>query len=323
MSPSESCLARSAAYDLLARFFRSGLTQQLFDEIDLLPGLRDSLPDTIDPDALAADHYALVGLDVFPYASAYLEADGRPGGPTTDFVSRLALSLGETDGSSESSDHISSECDVLSRLCMIKAEMISGGADLQRVVWLEHDLLDHVFQWLPVFKHALAEGRGSLHRDMAEWMLDIAVDHKRSLASAADEDVSFRLPELPDLLSAEKTGLRDLAEYLCRPALAGMVVTRTRVEKIARSLGLPRGFGDRSLMLGNLFGAAGNYGVVAELITEIKTVAIDWQRYFDSLESAEQDVLAAAALAWNERVEVTLSLLDHIDQRVSDIAEST
>ncbi|NNE45876.1 MAG: molecular chaperone TorD family protein [Rhodothermales bacterium] len=323
MSPSESCLARSAAYDLLARFFRSGLTQQLFDEIDLLPGLRDALPETIDPDALAADHFALLGLDVFPYASAYLEADGRPGGTTTDFVSRMALSLGETGVSSESSDHISAECDVLSRLCMIKAEMIAGCADLPRVVRLEHDLLDHLFQWLPVFKHALEEGGGSLHRDMAEWMLDIAVDHKRSLASAADEDARFQLPELPDLLSAEKTGLRDLAEYLCRPALAGMVVTRTRVEQIARDLGLPRGFGDRSLMLGNLFGAAGNYGVVAELITEIKAVAIDWQRYFESLESSEQNVLAESALAWSERVGVTLSLLDHIDQRVSDIAEST
>ncbi len=308
---------------MLARFFRSGLTRELFAEIDVLPGLKDSLPKTIDPDALAADHYALLGLDVFPYASAYLEADGRPGGTTTDFVSRLAISLGETVGSSESPDHISSECDVLSRLCMIKAGVAPGVVDLQRVVRLEHDLLDHVFQWLPVFKHALAESGGSLHRDMAEWMLDIAVDHKRSLASAADKDAGFRLPELPDLLSTEKTGLRDLAEYLCRPALAGMVVTRTRVEKIARALGLPRGFGDRSLMLGNLFGAAGNYGVVTELITEIKAVALGWKGYFESVESAEQDVLAETALAWNERVEVTLSLLDHIDQRVSDIAEST
>jgi hypothetical protein len=323
MSPSEAYLARSAAYDLLARFFRSGLTRELFAEIDVLPGLKDSLPDTIDPDALAADHFALLGLDVFPFASAYLEADGRPGGSTSDFVSRLAISLGETGASSESPDHISSECDVLSRLCLVKAEMVPGGGDPQRVLRHEHDLLDHLFQWLPVFKHALSEGGGSLHCNMAEWMLDIAVDHKRSLAAAADEDVGFRLPELPDLLSTEKTGLRDLAEYLCRPALAGMVVTRTRVEKIARALGLPRGFGDRSLMLGNLFGAAGNYGVVTELITEIKTVARGWKGYFESLESAEQDVLAEAALAWNERVGVTLSLLDHIDQRVSDIAESS
>ncbi|MEZ4555598.1 MAG: hypothetical protein R2854_03955 [Caldilineaceae bacterium] len=45
-----------------------------------LPALEAALPTPYSPDSAAADHYALLGLTVFPCASAFLDEAGQVGG---------------------------------------------------------------------------------------------------------------------------------------------------------------------------------------------------------------------------------------------------
>ena len=319
MTPSEVLVARAAAYELLSRFFREGLTPDLLEDMRGLPGIDDVLPSSVDEDVQAADHYSLLGLAVFPYASAYLEEDGRLGGATTDYIARLTLQAGRDLSGSDSHDHISSELDVLADLC--RREAVAG----QRLGRPESDellkdLLDHLFQWLPAFCFALTGEENELYSRMARWVLDVAADHRHSLPTNGPVSRPRILPESPAILEDDSTGLRQLAEYLSRPALCGMVLTRSRIEQLARDLGVPRGFGDRALMLGNLLGAAGTYEMTTRLLARLRTLADGWKAHFEVLEEEEwPPALRVAATAWRQKVDLTISMIDEIDRRLNRV----
>ncbi len=314
LTPAEAFAARAAAYDLLARFFRQGLTADLANELRQLPGVGDAVPDNVDPDGQAAEHYRVFGLDVFPYASAYLEADGRMGGETSDFMARILVAAGNDVAGPEAPDHISTELNVLSQMCRAYAEPNETG------VVLHGDLLAHLLSWLPAFRTSVHRCENDLYGRLADLTIDVACDHWRSLPAGARNIGGLALPPPPNLLSDERTSLRDLAEHLSRPALSGIVLNRNDIMTAARSLGLPRGFGDRSLMLGNLLGAAGTYDTVDRLIEILEELSHAWKDYFDDLRASDVEPVANAALLWGDRVRTTLELLSEI-RRLTSAAE--
>jgi len=317
-APGEGFAARSIAYNLLARFFREGPTQGLLSELSGLPGVGLSVADSTDPDSVAATHFRVLGLDVLPLASAYLEADGRPGGSTSAFVSRIFLRSGADLPVDEASDHISNELELLSRLCRIAASCSAEADAAGDLVILQRDLLDHLFWWLPVFHHALAGAGHEAYAEMSGWALAIALDHRRTLGAGAADRGLHGLPDSPDLLAIESTGLRDIAEYLVRPALSGVVITRRIIESMARELGVPRGFGDRATMLANVFYAASTYDVAIDLCQWLRTFAGDWRSHYVALADAgSPSSLRAAAAAWLRKLERTLEMLDEVERRAS------
>jgi TorA maturation chaperone TorD len=318
MTPEETLVARAAAYELLARIFRGGLTPELLALMQGLPGIADVLPESVDVEAQAADHYRLFGLEVFPFASAYLEADGRLGGATTDMVARLMLEAGLEALGSESPDHISSELDALAHLCRIQAASAPGSAAAGQAVELQRRLLVHLVWWLPVFCHAVELEGNTMYGGAAAWIMDLVVDHHQVMPTEEIGDTDWTLPDSPNILQDESTGLRRLADFLSHPALSGIVLSRSRIESMARDLGVPRGFGDRALMLGNLMSAAGTYDRTHHLIDRLAAFAEEWRAYFAALEGPNRPMqIVAAAGVWRGRAEHTLAMLSEMSRALS------
>jgi hypothetical protein len=92
-------------------------------------------------------------------------------------------------------------------------------------------------------------------------------------AAVADALEGLRLPSgpTPDVvppppLDAEKTDLRAIADHLCRPARCGLFLSAAVIERIGRRTGVPRGFGDRRRILGELLRTAGRYEQLPEVL---------------------------------------------------------
>ncbi|HFQ92410.1 MAG TPA: hypothetical protein ENK32_00240, partial [Anaerolineae bacterium] len=88
MKPTEIAQARSRSYQLLSRLFLQGVTPEILSMVQAAPELAAALPDPVDFDELAAVHYQLFGMNVFPYESIFLDDSGLLGGRVTDGVIR-------------------------------------------------------------------------------------------------------------------------------------------------------------------------------------------------------------------------------------------
>ncbi len=315
--PTDAGVGRAAAYELLSRFFRLGLTVDLLEQLRGLPGIGDLLPASVDADRQAADHYGLLGMEVFPLASAYLEEDGRSGGATSDYVTRLAVRAGDGLVSAEPADHVSRELDILARLCRIHAGSPESPDLRVEAVSGQRQLLDHLFWWFPAFVFGLSGQGNALYTHMADWTMALVVDHFHALPFE-DEPEYAPLPVQPGILDDGSTGLRQIAEYLSRPAVCGIVLTRRDIQELARDLRVPRGFGDRALMLTNLMGAAGTYDRTEDLVGRLRAIVADWTSYFGRLEDPDGPrPLLRAAGAWRDRAEKTGRMLQEMLRRLA------
>lgn len=118
---------------------------------------------------------------------------------------------------------------------------------------------------------------------------------------------SSRAPE-GDEAGPEGPSLREIAQTLTTPALAGMVLTKGRLGELSRELDLPIGFGDRVQMLMGLFRAAGDLERVPALIRALRGEAERWgRRYLGWAE--EYPASEAIWNDWRERLSRTRGLL--------------
>ena len=98
-------------------------------------------------------------------------------------------------------------------------------------------------------------------------------------------------PPPPDPVASE-TGVQDLADHLCRPIRCGLFLSSPVIERLARSLDLPRGFGDRRRILTELLRAAGRYDHLDAV--------------FDTLgATADRHHAALADTSWGSRLSAT------------------
>jgi hypothetical protein len=104
-----------------------------------------------------------------------------------------------------------------------------------------------------------AAGNGRLHH-RRHLLLELLGDQYAHLTQTLiAPPVNFTLPEPQNLLDDEKTGLKDIAELLSKPALSGVYLTHQQIKALALSLELPKGFGSRQQTLVNLLRTAVQY----------------------------------------------------------------
>ena len=77
-------LARQRAYALLGALLVEGLDAEGLSRVRALPGLGDALPpestsEAAELDALAAEHQALFGHEVFPFSGVFMGPSGLVG----------------------------------------------------------------------------------------------------------------------------------------------------------------------------------------------------------------------------------------------------
>ncbi len=312
----ETAQARAHAYTLFQRLFLEGLTGELLPYCRELPALAQALEllgEAFDPDQAAADHFQLLGYNVFPYESAFLAPDASLGGAVSAgvFAFYQELGLSRIDRP-ESPDHISLELGCLAFLASAEAEARQDGQPSQarRMQALQRRFLDeHLLGWLPGLALAIRGQGQTFYTALVELTMDLAVAHRRDL-----EDISgapgwgFRLPPPPSLLEDDRTGLKEIARYLLTTAWSGLYLSREQIARLARRRQLPRGFGDRRVMLSDLLQVAADYERLPEVLDDLAEQVSVWQVAYRA-HLADGPPLAGYARHWLGRLEATAGLL--------------
>ncbi len=320
LSAFQLALARSRAYRLFGRLFLDGLTEDLLPYVQAIPELAVELPELFDGDQAAADYQHLFGFNVFPYASIFLDPAGLLGGDITEAVFRSYRQAGfQFQESSESADHLGHELDLLAFLCGAEADawqdalpaMIRPMADLQR------DFIDgHLLPWLPPLALALRQQGQPFYVALARLTLDLVTEHRATLSPGPAAD--FELPEPPDLLLDDQTGLKQIVDYLLAPVYSGLYLGRDDIGRLAKRRALPRGFGNRQQMLLNLLRSAAHYDGLEDILAALRASAAAWVAAY--AEMALEPALGPFAGVWQKRAAKTATMLEAMGDDLDRLA---
>ena len=317
MQPSRTSLARSRAYALFSRLYREGVTTALLPAVQAVSALADTLPEPFEAEQAAADYYDLFHLNVFPYASLFLDDAGQLGGPVSDAAQRLFRQTGYTaDTSRESADHIGHALGLLAFLTGAEADAWedSRADEAARMHRLQRRFFDMaLLWWLPAFVHAVRRHNHPFYALLGDLTLDLVLDHRAALGPPEEAAAPMLpVPDPPALLDDAQTGLKDIAAYLTTPAWCGFYLSRADLARLGRAEHLPRGFGARAQMLTNLLRAAADFDRLDLLLTQLQDCVTTWQSFYTTLYERDVPCLDAVAQTWLERLEMTKRMIDQM-----------
>jgi len=329
--------ARSYAYRLFSRLFLNGLTADLYPYVQAVPELKAALPGAgsdivganpvssapsdagptapLHADQEAAAHYYLLGYNVFPFQSIFLDPQSLLGGPVTDSVLAFYRRVGfGVTFSAESADHAGVELALLAFLCGAEADAWRDGLvqeALRMQHWQRRFLDEHLLRWLLPLVFAIHQQQQPFYSALAELTLELALDHRSALGGSAEQDVVGFLPPVPDLLNNEQAGLREIVDYLLTPVFSGLFLSRDDVTRLARRQRLPRGFGTRGQMLTNLLRTAADYESLDRVLTDLQALLEHWRASYAAYLDLAPPVSTIAS-HWLERLAVTQGLLERL-----------
>ena len=271
--------ARPAAYRLLSALMSRGPQSDLLEAARLSPTIAGALERYPELDAAAADHELAFSLGALPYEGAFLDPDGQvaasAGYELRRTLERLNLSV---DPLGIEAEHLASELDALGVLSQreLQAQLLSdcGGAAGARAA-LRTFLDRHLLRWLPIFGLAVRRLGLAYPGAVVEQIEALVYEHRAELGEPASADLELALPGPEQLLDDPQTSLSDIAAALVRPAVAGTMLTRADIAQLGRSAGLPRGFGERRVMLHNLLESASSYGALAEVTAALSGLLLE------------------------------------------------
>ena len=252
---SERNISRKRAYLLLGDLYLHGVLAEHLDIIQGIPALAEHAEPAND-ESWAAEHQRLLGFNVPPYASVFLEESGYLGGEVSSGVGRSFREGGfSVAGMGVTPDHLGDELTFLAFLCdkNIRYEQDGETEGQKRVeMHLAHFLWDHLLQWLPMFSETMQRQRNAFYQAMASLTLELIVDHAGSLPTP-----ETTRKEIEDTAPIE--GLRSLARFLTRPVACGFYLSREQIADIGRRIDVPTGFIEREQMMLNVLEASQRY----------------------------------------------------------------
>lgn len=318
ISIGEETRARSRVYRLFSHLYGRGLTGDVWPVVRAIPDLASLMPEPFDEDEAAADHYALFSLEVFAYASVFLDAEGRLGGSTTDAVQQHYIQAGFMPAlDRESADHLGRELALLAFLSEAEIDALEDGnlheaGRMRRQMQAFMD--DHLLWWLPAFVQAVQQQAYPFYTALGRLTLDVVRDHRAALGEGAGFSGKPVVAEPPDLLEDEGTGLKDIAAYLTIPAWSGLFLSRSDITRLGRSERLPRGFGSRVQTLTNLLRAAVEFDRMDALLHALDAHVARGERFYQEVSGHGQSSTATVAQMWLERLVTTRAVIERMQQ---------
>lgn len=225
-----SVLARqAAALDLLGTTLLRGPTPALRSN----PVLGPLVP--ADPDQAAAEHHRLFSWEVLPYGAVFTTPEMLLGGaearPTVQ------------EGASEDPDHLGQHLRWLAFLVLAEMEAqedrnVEARLRVQSQMRAE---LAGLALWVPPLLRSVELAESPLYAEILGITSELLAEFGGLLGAKA----ASLPPGTANPLREPKTGLRDLALWLCTPLYSGIWLSRGRLARLSRELGVPAGFGRR------------------------------------------------------------------------------
>jgi len=312
----DRAIQRQGAYFFLAKTFAEGLSATVLAMAKELPVLEVVLPGEYDQDQAGAEHQDLFGFNVLPYAGVYLTHDGKLGGQIHQDLNSWYNAF-EFMPSNESGvpDHIATQLEFLAFLSGldVKSHKASPTEIANATIQYQQGefLGNQVVTWIFPFLMALKGQNNPFYREIAELTEALVISH--CIDVGLHRETAFSLPAIHDILSEKKTGLKDIAAFLCRPAHSGIYLSRTDIKRIAGSLEIPTGFGDRVQTLSNTLRSAVTFDTLPSLINQLRDRVLFFKRGYEGLHESTSEGLNQVAQQWILRAGGTLNVLDDLD----------
>jgi len=273
-------------------------------------------PDGAGLGELATAYADLFLLNVYPYASVFLDPNGEMNGARAQEMRDVYEQYDYAPGALRevgAADHIG----------LMLGLLAHEGRDA-------HSILPYLLDWAPVlclaverepaahsFYRALAsETRRVLFAEMGSPDLEPRVRTLRLSGQAsghfAESELELELESDPSALraglefSGEEISLRSIVHRLLCPARSGVFLSRARLGAWARDLGVPLPFGGRFDVGVSLFEAAGVVDSTARLVDWLMAEAEEWDAAFTAWSEAGW---GDYAIAWQARITRTARLL--------------
>jgi TorA maturation chaperone TorD len=205
------------------------LTEEPRSETARLAGLLG-----LDGPPTPAEYARLFGLQLYPYASVYLGAEGMLGGEARDRIAGFWRALGLTPPAEP--DHL--------------ATLLAGYANLAESPPARAAFLwEHLLSWLPAYLDKLRGLAGPAYAGWADRLREVLAADARVLP--APPRLPLHLREAP-ALPGENDGRDTWVAALLAPVRCGMILTRTDLGRAAADLGLGLRAGERRFALAAL-----------------------------------------------------------------------
>jgi TorA maturation chaperone TorD len=314
-------VARRRAYQLLGGLLLEGAAKEGLDASRLaavqgLPGLGEGLPATADLDALAADHYALFGHELFPFAGAFLGEDGLVGiGVAASVVRAAHAVVGVVCEDDPSPDHLGQGLRLMALLVEVELEARAHGdeQDAHTLVRWQRRVLDQaILPWMPPLYAALAGQPASLWTRAVELAVGVLARHRSELGGLR---LAMDLPgdaagSIDAVLDDPRAGLAAVAQALVTPVRSGVYLARRDLAALARRSDLPQGFGSRQDVLERLLRVAAEYRVLPRVLDELR-------RLLEARDDAYAGLAAEPGLAphvpgWRWRLAGSVRLVERL-----------
>lgn len=247
-------------------------------------------------------------LQLYPYASVYLGAEGMMGGEARDLVAGFWRALGLKPPA---------EPDHLSVMLALYAELAEGeekAQDEEMRQRLSHAraafLWEHLLSWLPVYLQKLCDIAPPFYRKWGETLRAALFEEVEAAGEAAQ--LSLHLRHAHGLLDPREYGLEEFLQSLLTPARSGIILTRADLFRAGQTLGLGLRLGERRFILRSLFNQSPQ-AVLEWLLGE----ANDWKRHH----GRNSKLPGAVAAAWLKRTEKAAILLEELGRSARDVED--
>jgi TorA maturation chaperone TorD len=322
MTRLDPLLARRRAYDLLGAMIVDGLDAERLQAVRALPELAAAVPEGASLDDLAAEHYALFGHQVHPFAGVFLDAEGLVGGGTAAEVVRQAHAVvGLSCNDDPGPDHLGLALRVMAALTDAENDATEREADADAQTlrrWQRRVLDEALLPWMAPLWAAIAAQPMSVWRRALELSIGLLARHR---AEDPSLPTATAVPEpaepLATLLDQPRTGLLKVAEALTTPVRSGVYLARDDVAALARACELPQGFGGRKGMLERLLRGAADYGAVPNLVEQLGRLLAARDDTYAAL--ATEPGLGPHVAPWRARVAQTREMLTRLADGARDV----
>ena len=251
----------------------------------------------------AADHTTLFVLNLYPYASVHLGAQGMLGGEAGDRVAGFWRALGLTPPAE--ADHLGALLGLLAGL----AEREASEEDPARRALLGEArralLWEHLLPWVPPFLLKVDAFGHPFYAAWARLLGDVLAEAWAEAEATCAPALPAHLAGLPPLIDPREHregGAAAFVEGLLAPARSGMIVTRHDLARAGRELGLGVRMGERAYVL-------------KALLSQDASPTLGWLAQAAARAAASYEGMGPSPVItafWRERARATGALLNDL-----------